>query len=68
MGLPKGSGVEAKLRAFFAANPDEELTYSDMLTKFECSRRRLEDAIRELKQDGEFESIHVIRVARGLLR
>lgn len=64
-GRPKGSFVDGSLqnriRQFFAANPGEELSYADMAVKFDCTLGSARNAVRELRDLGELESLHLIR-------
>lgn len=57
--------LQNRIRQFFAANPDEELTYPDLCIKFGCTLHQAHGAVRELiKRDGNrcsLESIHVVR-------
>lgn len=63
----KRKSVVDRLRQFFAANPDEELTYSGIAEKFGCSLWRARHVVRELKESGHLESVHVIRPrAKGI--
>lgn len=65
----RGSYIEGSLqnriRQFFIANPDEELSYHDMTVKFGCTLIQAHGAVRELlKRDGAkspLESIHIVR-------
>jgi hypothetical protein len=61
-----GTGPLALLRQFFAANPDEELTYDQALQKFDCDKESLHTSIHLLKARGEIgtEVIRVIRARR----
>lgn len=67
-GRPKGlyvpGSLQDRIRKFFAANSDEELTYSDMAAKFGCTPDSARNAVREMRDMGELESIHVIRPKR----
>lgn len=57
--------LQNRIRQFFLANPDEELTYVDMCIKFECTADQARGAVRELmRREGErcaVESIHIVR-------
>lgn len=44
--------LKERIRAFYEANPDEELTADDMAIKWDVSRRTLERTISELRDDG----------------
>jgi len=59
---PRTDGVKARIAAFFAANPDEELTRPMLLEKFGVGWQAGDNAVRELRQDGLLESVHVIRL------
>lgn len=61
-GIRNGFGAKETLRRYFQANPDEELTWPDMLVKFERCRKTLTLALAELIEEGELESVHVIRL------
>lgn len=58
----KESSLMASLRRFFADNPDEELSYRDIAAKFDTTVEYARDAVKLLKDRGELESIHVIRL------
>ena len=45
----KHPGVAPRLRQFFIDNPDEELSISDIMTKFECSNASARQAIKEVR-------------------
>ena len=60
------NSLPSKLLEFFAARPDEELTYADIVTKWGGSAANAQWAVGRLVETGELESVHVIRVpARG---
>ena len=45
--------LQNRIRQFFLANPDEELTYLDLCVKFSCTLEQAHGAVRELvKRDG----------------
>jgi hypothetical protein len=49
---------------FFAANPEEELTFDDLMVKFDCNRRTVYMAVYRLSrldEESALESIHVVR-------
>ncbi len=54
--------LENRIRQFFLNNPDEELSYMDMATKFDCSRDSARNAVAELRKAGMLESLHVVRM------
>jgi hypothetical protein len=54
--------LQNRIRQFFIANPDEELTYRDMAVKFDCTTEQAQGAVRELiKRDGTLYTQHVVR-------
>lgn len=58
--------LPARIAAFYAANPDEELTYEQMLVKFNATRTGINEAMKRLRAIGLLESVHVIRLrAKG---
>lgn len=68
-GVSNGNGLYHRLRAFFLANPDEELSYDDIVVKFEATRHTAQMAVSRLNQTGLLESVHVIRLrAKGTMR
>lgn len=60
---PHPASTRTKLLDFFAANPDEELTYEDAITKFGCGKSTLANAMLAMKDaGGPLEVAHVIRL------
>lgn len=57
----KNIGVDRRIAEFFAANPGEELTYSDIVLKFDTCYRTAYNAVQRLKEAGVVEPMHVIR-------
>lgn len=55
-------GVLNRLRAFYAANPSEELTFLAISIKFSCTLWTARHAVYALVDAGELESVHVIRL------
>lgn len=55
------ASVPEAVRRFFLANPDEELTFEQLALKFGCTVWTARHAVRELKEAGLIESVHVIR-------
>lgn len=65
-GIKPGHGVKPRVKAFFAANPGEELTYADLMAKFDCNEKNAQRVVQELKKEGFIESIHILRTpAKG---
>lgn len=59
-----GWGRKQAMRNFFLSNPSEELTYSDLVVKFDCPTNDIaRQYVKELKREGLIESVHVIRLA-----
>jgi len=59
-----GKTLTSRLRQFFAANPDEELTYDDVMVKFNVSRRCAYVAAARMEDRGELTRVHVLRAAK----
>jgi hypothetical protein len=55
-------GLIYRVRAYFEANPDEELTYADIREKFSAGTRNAENSVAKLVRAGVVESVHVIRM------
>jgi hypothetical protein len=56
------AGVAGRLRDFLMNNPDEELSYDDIVAKFSCSKKNAAMAVMRLTRMGTpIESVHVIR-------
>jgi hypothetical protein len=53
-----------KMRAFFEANPDEELTFEDVAKKFDLPPAKVWTLSRILKREGVCETAYVIRAKR----
>lgn len=49
----KHPGLATRLREFFERNPSEWLTRQDMVVKFSCSPKSLDNAIKNLNQTGK---------------
>lgn len=67
---PLGSFTEGSLqnriRQFFLANPDEELTYTDLCVKFDCTHAQARNAVREMvKSDGDSCTVQTMHLVRG---
>jgi hypothetical protein len=62
MATKPGQGLAKRIHRFFVANPDEELTYTDVQVKFDCTRTAAHAAIKDLVRTDEVESVHVIRL------
>jgi hypothetical protein len=56
-----------RISDYFKDNPDEELTYADVQTKFSARPRTVERAVQVLCEDGVLERVHVVRKKRSLL-
>lgn len=66
-GMKQCDGVQRRLEEFFGANPQEELTYADIVVKFGGTYRSAHSAVARLQARGELESVHVIRLrANGI--
>ena len=48
----KSDSLPGKIRAFFEANPDEMLTYDDMIVKFGTTRKRAIRAVGQVSRQG----------------
>ena len=58
--------LQNRVRQFFLANPDEELTYPDMCVKFDCTLEQAHGAVRELvKRDGDKAPVTTVHLVRG---
>lgn len=55
------TGLRRRIEEFFLANPDEELSKSDMVAKFDCNMRTLEIHLSNMRDEGLLESVHVYR-------
>lgn len=58
-----------RIRAFFVANPDEELTFDQIAVKFDCTIEQARFAVRDVAKTVDIESVHIIRMrAKGVAR
>lgn len=58
--------LQNRIRQFFLANPDEELTYLDLCVKFSCTLEQAHGAVRELvKRDGDRSPVTTVHLVRG---
>jgi Fic family protein len=53
--------VRAWLVQFYRDNPQEELSFADIVKKYGCSLWTARQAVYELQRDGVLESVHVVR-------
>lgn len=53
--------LTARVRAYFEANPDEELDYRGIVAKFGCTLLMARKVVYQLSEVGAVESVHVIR-------
>lgn len=53
--------VRAWLIKFYTDNPQEELSFVDIVEKYGCSLWTARQAVYELQRDGVLESVHVVR-------
>jgi CRP-like cAMP-binding protein len=58
-------GVRAFLLAFYDRNPAEELTIGDIAVKTGKSRITVAKALQVMRDKGEIESVHVVRLPSG---
>lgn len=58
------TGLPARLLAFFEANPDEELSRTDIETKFSVCESTVQNALQEMRNRGQIVSVHVYRKAK----
>lgn len=63
-GMRHPDGLASKLLQYFAANPDEELSFSDASVKFDVKVRSLYARTTDLKAQGELEVVTVIRLKK----
>jgi hypothetical protein len=54
--------LKLRVKRFYADNPEEELTYPALMAKFSCSKWAARWIVRTLVEEGECESVHVIRL------
>lgn len=63
--IKNGEGIVGGVRRFFEANPDEELTYSQMATKFDATQGYCREVVKLLRKRGmSIESVHIVRVVK----
>ena len=55
-------GLPARLMAFFASNPSEELTIRQIAAKFDTSEGRVRNVLIGLVGAGAVESVRVVRL------
>lgn len=54
------NSLAGRMAAFFEANPDEELTFEDVMTKWEVSRAHVHNAVISLNKHGVKVSVQQI--------
>ena len=60
------NSASQRVRRFFRDNPDEELTYAQMMVKFSISQDRVYELVKLMRHEGLIEAVHVVRcVAKG---
>ena len=52
-----------QIRQFFRDNPMEELSYDDLVSKFDLNRASARNMIFELKKENALEALWIIRAA-----
>lgn len=62
---PDPNSNSGKLRAFWAANPDEELTAEDIANKLGITLAQVWCLMRLLKRDGVCEAAYVFRAKKS---
>lgn len=63
--MTRSEQLPARLRAFFEANPDEELTPEDIAIKFDVTSVNVEDALRYMRKHGQVKVQRVVLVTKG---
>jgi hypothetical protein len=58
-------GLAGRIAAYFEENQGEELLYSDACAKFDCTPKRLYQALARLRSVGDVEVVHIIRATNG---
>ena len=61
-GFHYGDSLAGRIMSYFKANPEEELTYPDVMHKFDVCARTAQSAVFNLKKGREIECTHVIRL------
>lgn len=61
--MSQNTGIKKRLLEYFAANPGEELTKSDMMVKFDATESAVEQALWILKAEGAVVRAIVYRAA-----
>ena len=56
------NSLAARLMRFFNENPGEELTYADIEVKFGVTYHNVSSTVNRLKQLGQLDSVHVVRL------
>lgn len=59
-----GESLGKRIEAFLKANPDEEMTLQDIVTKFGCSYSYTKNVMSDLLNKGCVESAHLYRLSR----
>lgn len=68
---PIPHSLSGRIRSFFTARPDEELTYDDMAIKFDCTHQQAKDAVKGLRKrrrDVKLESVYVPAISATVVR
>lgn len=66
---PRKGSLAERIAAFFAANPDEELTHEDLAIKFDAAQFAVGYALAKLRARGLLESVHIVRLrSKGIAR
>ena len=65
---PNPLSANQRVRRYFRDNPDEELTYMDMMEKFSLSRNRVYELVKLMRSEELVEAVHIVRsIARAKL-
>lgn len=59
--LQQRPSVASRIADYYRRNPGEELTFAMLAEKFGCTLKRARKAVYELADEGQLESVHVVR-------
>ena len=58
---PNPCSANQRVRRYFRDNPDDELTYAEMMEKFSLNRCRVYELVKLMREEELVEAVHIVR-------